>query len=329
MTPAEQAYFQSGGANTEALEKEWAETSQGETVASENAGPAPDSPQQEAPASGDPDEDGEIDGEITIDGNGKNRDAKGRFIPHQAHHALREKYKATRTELEAAKTQMARFDERMAVLNEFLGNGTERPTQQQKSTPDEKPDPEKDIFAYVRWQEKELESLKSQLNEKTSRYDAHHEEQQFRSTYIADATKFLGEKPDFRDAYVHLVTGRDRELAALGMTDDAARKAHIAKEEKALVQQALTKGMSPSKVLYDFAIARGYSAAAAQQAANPAAKIENIQRGQKTAGVSLSGAGGTSGEGLTAEALSNMNEDEFAAVMSKLSAAQRRQLLGG
>lgn len=58
-------------------------------------------------------------------------------------------------------------------------------------------------------------------------------------------------------------------------------------------------------------------------------RIQQIARGQREAGASLTPAGGQSGEGLTVEKLANMSEADFNAVVGKLSASQRRALMGG
>jgi hypothetical protein len=119
----------------------------------------------------------------------------------------------------------------------------------------------------------------------------------------------------------------------MGMTDVAERNRFIANEERGLVAQAFRSRRSPAQMLYNLAVARGFTApapsSATQQQADPAQKVEQIARGQRVAGASLSGAGGSSGEGLTADALANMSEEEFAAMAAKLGNARMRQLLGG
>lgn len=96
------------------------------------------------------------------------------------------------------------------------------------------------------------------------------------------------------------------------------------------MQQALNSKRSPAELIYTIAKTRGYSGAVkAQQTTNSAAeKLDNIKRGQ-SAVVSLSRAGGSSGEGLTLETLANMSEEEFSRTVSKLSKSQQRALMGG
>lgn len=340
MTAAETAYFQSGGKDTAALEQEWGQTSDSEGVTGESNSQQSQQGHDQSTAGGDPDaehdpdlEDGEM--LVTVGPDGKARNGKGQFVPHKAFHAVREKYKATRDENQQLRDAKARAEERIAVFTDLVAKavgGDPAPVEGADQIDEAAPDPEKDIFGYVKWQAKQVELLKAQLAAKTGSDDARNAEQQFRTTYISDATQFLAKTPDFRDAYSHLVQGRDRELAAIGMTDPAERKAYIAKEEKAIVQAALQAKKSPSETLYGLAKARGYAGTApkpAQQHNDQQARIQQIANGQKAAGNHLSNAGGSSGEGLTAEAFLNMTDEQYAEAVSKLSPAQRRTLLGG
>lgn len=325
LSPAEVAYMKSGGTDTAALEQEYGSGDAGDAGGGDSQPAATSAPATQSDAGADPDE-LDIDGDtlITVGPDGKPRGTNGQFVPHKAFHAVREKYKSTRDELATTKEKFARADERLALLNEVL-SGQQKPADQ-TSQQEEMPDPEKDIFAYVKWQAKQIDTLKSQLTEGTTKQEAREQETVFRNTYIADATAFNAKTPDFKDAYLHLVQGRDKELAVMGMTDPAERKAFIAKEEKAIVEQALARKVSPSEMLYQLAQNRGYAKKAAQS--DPASKIENIRKSQ-AASLSLTGTGGSSGEGLTAAALADMSEAEFEQVMSKLSKSERARLLGG
>lgn len=324
LSPAEAAYMKSGGTDTAALEQEYGASDAEEAGGGDSQPAAASAPAAQTDAGGDPD-DIDVDGDtlITVGPDGKPRGTNGQFVPHKAFHAVREKYKSTRDELAQTKEKFARVDERLSLLNEVLSG--QKPAEQQAQQ-EEMPDPEKDIFAYVKWQAKQIDTLKSQLTEGTSKQEAREQETVFRNTYIADATAFNSKTPDFKDAYLHLVQGRDKELAFMGMTDANERRAFIAKEEKAIVEQALARKVSPSEMLYQLAQTRGYSKKAA--AADPVSKIENIRKSQ-AASLSLTGTGGSSGEGLTAAALADMSEAEFEQVMSKLSKSERARLLGG
>lgn len=337
LSPAEMAYLNSGGRDSAALEAEWAGNGQGSP---QSGNDSPDGSQQGQHQNGaSDDEDGDGEEVIVMGKDGKPRSGNsGRFVPHQALHKERERRKATESELQQARDLATRANERIAVFTDLL-NRTQQQQQPTGEQDDPQPDPEKDIFAFVKWQGRQIERLSGQLNERASKFDAHTAEQQFRQSYYSDAIAFQQKTPDFRDAYSHLVKGRDAELQALGMTDAQARKQHIAKEEREIAEHAKATNRSPSEVLYELAKVRGYVAKAqnqqqngkpdGQQQPDHMKKIEQIAKGQRVAGNPLSNAGGSSGEGLTAEAFLNMNEDEYAAAIAKLSPSQRRTLLGG
>ncbi len=319
MSAGEMQYFRSGGEDVSGLDGD--------------AAPV----QTQAPQQQDgqpPVEDDTIDGEISIDSQGRAKDkTTGRFVPHAALHKERERRKATEVELTTTREKYARVDERLALLNDIIGQSEGKtPNGQQPAPQDEvAPDPETDIFAYVKWQAKQIEKLHGQLTGTTESISKQRAEETFRSSYVNDAQTFMKATPDFQDAYQHLVKGRDAELAAMGMSDPAKRADIVAKEERALAAQALQEKRSPSQVLYNLARARGYTAKPTQQQPDAnAQRVQQIARGQREAGASLSNAGGSSGDGnLTAESLSNMSDADFSATMNRLSASQRRTLLGG
>ena len=314
LSPAEAEYFSSKGEKAEGL--------------------APASEPASAPAEAAPDAEpqtNEVDDDegIYIDENGKPRSViSGKFVPHAALHKERERRKSVESEYMTVREKMARAEERLAVLNEVL----QQPAQSQTQAPQvaEIPDPEKDIFAYVKYQAKLIEDLKAsqaQTQEQTKLQEGY---RQFHSAYEQDAQRFMAEKPDFRDAYAHIAASRARELAAVGYNDQEIR-AKLREDETRTVAKAFEQRKSPAAVIYEQAIARGYTPKQAQAAANtvnPAQRLENVAKGQATQ-KSLSGAGGAAGEGLTVEALASMSEEEFAAVSAKLGKSKLRSLMGG
>ncbi len=319
LSPAEMEYFSSKGEKTEGLIP--AET------------PAPT--QAEAPISDAAPQEGEQpaeddDGAFYIDENGKARSViTGKFVPHAALHKERERRKSTEQELNTYRERMARAEERLAVLNEVLTQPT-APQTQTGPAQEEVPDPEKDIFAYVKHLEKKLSGLEQTTQKTAEERQREQSLNQLQSAYAADAQKFMAEKPDFRDAYGYIANSRARELAALGYSQDQIRQ-QLTYEETNIVAQAFQQRRSPSAVLYEQAIARGYTpkqAAAAAQSVNPGQRLDNVARGQATQ-KSLSGAGGSAGEGLTIEALASMSDDEFAATAAKIGKSKLKAIMGG
>lgn len=333
FTAAEAAYFSSRGETTEGL----AETPQDgagsppandqTTTPAEGKVPASDAPAQ----SGEPSED---DGEevIIVGKDGKPRaQGSGRFVPHAALHKERERRKGVETELLTTREKMARADERLAVLNDILAK-SDAPAPASK--PDDKPiDPAVDPIGALTQYQAKIAALEKQIAERDKQMEERESARSFRQAFERDAMAFMKEQPDFLNAYKHVLERRHQELEAMGFDDKATRDRMIADDERAIVTQAVQAKRSPSQIIYKLAQARGYVAPAKDApkapAVDPMAKIDALAKSQATAGASLSGAGGSSGEGLTPESLANMSDDEFAALQSRLGKAKMRQLMGG
>lgn len=319
LSPAEQAYFSSKGEDLSAFETEKDDTNQGDVIPPDNNAGEPKSSEQLT------------DDDVYLDENGKPRSVlTGKFVPHGAFHKERERRKQTETELQNTRLEMARASERLAVLNDIIAAGETQAKPQQTVEDDVPPDPEVDIFAHVKWQQKkiaELEQYRAQQSEQQQQARLASEVQNF---YRNDAMNFMKETPDFADAYQYVANSFANELRAKGF-DDQTIRAQMMNEEASIAYQCKQRGASPAKVIYEMAKARGWqgsNAAAPKPATNAASKLDTIAKGQKST-ASLSGAGGGGAEGLTIEALANMSEEEFIAVSAKLGKSKMRQLLGG
>lgn len=315
LSPAEAEYFSSKGEKADGL--------------APAAEPAPTVSNTETVQQAEP-QTNEVDDDegIYIDENGKPRSViSGKFVPHAALHKERERRKSVESEYMTVREKMARAEERLAVLNEVLQQPT-APQAPQGDQPEEVPDAEKDIFAFVKYQEKKIQELQQRLQQEDQQRQQQRGFQQLETAYKQDAQNFVKQTPDFPDAYSYIANSYAKELAVLGYDEGQIRQ-QLAREETNLVAEAFKRGMSPSQVLYERAKARGYTPKAAGQQPNAAAqKLDTIAKGQSTH-KSLSSAGGASGEGLTVEALANMDEAEFAAVAAKLGKSKLRSLMGG
>lgn len=328
FSEAEKAYFSSKGEKTEAL------TTQ-ETVSS----PAPDaapsaqpepssSPQAEAGAPPPSPEPGAVDEDegVYLDEKGRARNADGKFVPHAALHKERERRKAVESEALAMRDKMARAEERLAILNEALT----APTQQAQQQVQGPPDPETDIFAYVKWQAGEIERLKQGSAQREQVEAQRAGVARLEEAYKADALSYMQEKPDFPDAYKYIANSYFGELKALGYSEAEARQ-RLSIEESNLAAEAFQRGVRPAQVIYERARARGYTPKQAAQAAaqpDPAQKINAIATAQAQQ-KSLGGSGGASGDTLTVESLANMSEAEFEAVYKRLGKNKMSAFLGG
>lgn len=299
-------------------------------------------------------------GEVMIDGEGKLRDAKtGRYVPHQAFHAERESRKAAQAEAAKLREESARVQERLSVLTEII-QGQETLVRQQHKQPDPAPEPEKeidpetDVFAAVKQMQARDKSRAEQVAEiervANQRIDAMQQEARYRQ----DALQFALKQPDFPEAYRYFNERRREELKLLGFNDESKIDQHIMAEERALMTQGFRTGGGPAQMIYSLARNRGYQPKAAEPAPTaqvapaptpapppaPAAPMApqvspdaaqavlRVQNGQQ-ASTSLTGAGGTGGEGMTVQQLADMSEEDFQQFATKIGVKKLDRLLGG
>lgn len=236
--------------------------------------------------------------------------------------------------------RFTRGDERMKLLTEAL-----TPKEDAKAEQDDlRPDPEKDIFAYIAWQDRRIAKLTDVVGKTTQAVDDTRGTIQQRDaadglkqTFQRDAVAFTQVAPDFLHAYNHMFHVRGAMLEDQGYSGDQIRQI-VAREERELVQRAVAAGKSPAEMIYQMAQRFGYqkqapdagnavakpaaettngNGAAATAAAKPSVteEIARIKAGQE-AGKTLSGAGGAATD-LSVAGLLAMSEDEFAALLRK------------
>lgn len=323
MTASEQAYFESGGQQTEGLAGEGEQQATEKQVATEQV------EQQGDSQTGDTDQETP---QLNADGKPAN---KGQWVRYGALHAEREQHKATKAEMEKLREERARFDERLKVLNEAF-MASEQP---QKTAEPEKPDPEPDLetdfIGHQKWlsrQSVKLEqAIEAQKRENAELKEIIHgaaAENDLITEANEDAMAFAEKTPDFFDAYGFLLEQRGAMLREMGYSPKEVNK-QLRQEELGIVVRAKQINKSPAEVMYGIARNFGYRAPAQQQQqpqngqpqsqpaqGDAAAKVDQINAGQAAA-KSLSGAGGRAPVGLTAEALINMSQEEFNAVLRK------------
>jgi hypothetical protein len=363
LSPAEQAYLESGGEKTDGLfsaPEAKAPTAEDKTSITPDSTPVvadgSTTPPPEAEASGDVEP-----GEVIVGEDGKVRDGKGRFVPLAAlrqertqRQALAEQLQLARQERETAAAENARLAERLSILQEALSapDAAAPPAEVDPIDSDVPIDPEVDIFGAFKQMQKRLEKSQTaalaevqKAQEGNRSTQAQIAEQQLQKAYQDDALHFSQETPDFGDAWRHLGLARAQELRLLGVSDEADIKRRLIEEERLIVIHAVKTGQRPSKLVYDLAKAKGYTvkeakaaAKAAEEAAPPAKEVKNgaamgavetLAKAQRNAGATLSGGSGSPGETvMTAESLANMSERDFDAMVTKLGADKINRILG-
>lgn len=373
LSPEELAYMESGGRTELPVKAPETPAATDPTPAVESTPAADASKVQSAGtepakevASSDDDDDEIDEGQYVRDAQGRLRDPKtNRFVkmvPIHAVHKAREKHKTTKAELDKLRIDMARGEERLAILNEaFNGNKGQPGTETPSAKKTEEPNPFEEatidhnqdfVGAFDQmnrrnaWLQKQLQSSQ----QKTEQFEAQTQQRDamsmLRHNYQTDVQSFRQATPDFMDAYTHLVKGRLAELEIQGVRDPAKRKAIVESEETHIVATAMQNNQSPAQVIYGIAKARGYVAkpatpatptTPAANAASPATpptttpaaeKLRQIQNGQNAA-ATLSNVGGQAAPSLTMETLARMNEEEFNAAVDGMTTKQLERMLGG
>ncbi len=252
---------------------------------------------------------------------------------------------AERASTAAEREKWARLDERLRVFQQAV-----EPEPQQPAAP---PDPESDPFGYMRWLGEQVTGLAGKTDQVTTSVQERDAATELKETYLQDAKAFATRQTDFGPAYNWLMANRDAELTAAGYTDPAERMRIITLDERDIVarslmaRQANPSAPGPAQIIYGLAKARGFQApapqlgngaarpgngAAAQPPSATAAppsvtqQVESIQRGQ-AASRSLSSAGGAPAPtGIDLAKLADMDDNEYLAWKSALTAPQRKEL---
>jgi hypothetical protein len=151
--------------------------------------------------------------------------------------------------------KFARGDERLRLLAEALNPQQDGKTGQAEDDP--KPDPQKDIFAYVAWQDRQIERLKGDLGETRETVTTDQADRTLRDGYQRDAVAFARETPDFGPAYNYLLTQRAGMLVEQGYAEKEVRQI-LHNEEKGLVERAAQTGKRPAQLIYGLAKQLGW-----------------------------------------------------------------------
>lgn len=289
-------------------------------------------------------------GAAVLDGAGKPQ----KRVSFHKYQRLEQRY--NELELKHGKTaeERARIDERLKIINEALT--TPAPAEPVVDQ-DPRPDPEVNIFEYVKWQERQLDREREARTSLEQSWKDEREEGQMASSYRQDANRFASTEPNFGRAYHFLLTLRQGQLKAGGWTDQKKIDQQIVKEERGLVRNALKENASPAQRLFEMAKAAGFvppapvadppaaqplvpgtplgeiaKPAAAPVAAKPgvpsvAEQVALAAKGAEAA-LSLSNVGGAPVEQLTAAKLLAMDPDDFDYAVAGLSKTKLREIFG-
>lgn len=260
---------------------------------------------------------------------GQARDAAGKFVPHAVFHAEREEKKKANARFEEANARIEELTRTQAVLNDRWNTllAANKPPEQAKP---EIPDPENDIFGYMKYQGEQLKALQDQTAaekrqaEEQRQYQAQH--QDIQTTWQRSAQAFAAKEPAFGDAAQFLSNARMQQLEALGAIDpnmatEEGRLQQINAETFQIVQASKAAGKDPAEVIFEMAKKYGYTVTSSQEQADPNAainqKVDNLAKAIN-ANKTLTGTNGpSSADPDTAEAVAKMSDAEFSAWYAK------------
>lgn len=297
LSPAEEAFFSSGGT---------ADVPAGEQAAE----PEKKEETSEAPATEAADKSGGEEGEPKL-------------VTVKALHEERNRRREAQEKAREYEKKIAEFQGKFSVIERLYGKDASA------DKPAAPPKPEEDIFAAVNHQGQTLEQIQQKLNAQEEARKQEEAKASFVAQYQAEANKFEASTPDFREAYNFLLQSRAKELVAIGYDNPKEIADALQADELAIAQRAFQLGKSPAEMLYSLAKERGYAKKAPADTKPPAVeKLEKIEQGQ-AANKSLSSTGGGAGEGeMTADMLIKMPMDEFESWCEK-NPAKARRILGG
>lgn len=239
------------------------------------------------------------------------RDEKGRFVPHQALHAEREERKKAQAELQTLRERQAILEDRWNTILKVQ----EQPQEEAKGPPN----PDEDIFGYMKWQGEELNRIKqereSEVRQRQELAQQTQAEREVTNYWQASVQDYAAREPDFQPAAQWLSEYRHKQLEALSaidpnMANPAVRNQQIDAELKQIISVAKQQQRNPAELVHQLAKGWGYNGQA------PAAKVNdtlaNLEKAQ-AASRTLAATGGKSGaDPLTPEAIASMSNEDFA-----------------
>lgn len=294
LSADEQAYFDNRGTLPEPTEK---------------ADPSPPAREaQQAPQ--EPQEPSDYD-EPAADGvdEGGEDKPKQDFVSHKALHAERERRRRAEQAAREREAELIRMQERLALMERMQGIRQQPQDEPQDLNP---PKPEEDLLGAIEYTQKQLQEIRAREAQEAQQRQYQEQTRGVVNRYRQDASQFMQEAPDFKDAYEFVVKQRDAVLRPL-IKDPVMRDARIKQEEFEAVVEAYRMGRNPAEVMYEMAKELGYSGSRASVPSVPQERREEGQRASRT----LSGNGGSPTGPMTAQRLLDMPEAEFKAYLAK------------
>lgn len=221
-TPAEDAYFESGG--EKAPEQEPATGQQQQADSPEGGKREQAEGQKPEGSQAQPDR------------------PKPGFVPHAALHEERRK----RQQLEAELAEFRKFKEQIEA------------EKAKPQIPDLATDPVGHFKMATDLTQQELAAIKERQARADQESQRQQAEQRFQMTVIDHERRFVKDTPDYFDAMQHLREVRDQELQMYGVVDPTERQSILHREAMGIAWNAMQTGQNPAQKAYELARFRGY-----------------------------------------------------------------------
>jgi hypothetical protein len=242
---------------------------------------------------------------------------EGQKVPLAVLMREREAAKAAREENARLREQFDLGNKRLEMLMERL-----QPQRPPEPVPDINVDPVGHFQrqnAELQHKVQEMEAWKANQEQQGQQIT---QEQQFYRALHTQAAVFREQAPDLDQAVSFLSDSLRKDYLAVGLTMEQAQQ-QLRAQEQFIASNAMRQGRNPAEAIYALAKARGF----APKAADGAARMDAMQRGETAARSTMAPGGRGRFEGLTVEALASMSTADFEkvpeAVVNRLLGANR------
>lgn len=182
---------------------------------------------------------------------------------------------------------------------------------------------EKNKSPEIDFDEQPLEALKKQNSElltKQEHFDNYikskeeeaklkQEFDSFSSEVQIKTHEFAKNKPDYSEAYQHLMESRTSELRLQGYQESDIKEI-VAQDELSLAYNAMKNGVNPGELVYNLSKHRGYVPKAETSMNEASEKLDRIGKGTALS-KSLGGTGGNVSVDFSIDSLDGMSQDEI------------------
>lgn len=194
-----------------------------------------------------------------------------------------------------------KFDRVLEALIASQPKPEEKEAKEEIEIPDYNVDPLGHLRITNELLRKQLEGLSNVISDRDKQSEVTANQSALNNRWLSDINTYSLNVPDVHEAFKFLANQKAEELKELGYEQQEILGI-ISEETRELVQRAYKKGANPVDILYKHAGKRGYKVT--QVKGNGAEKrdVKSARGFEKP---------GTTGQPITADAITNMTEDQF------------------